>query len=66
MINKVAGYRKMLSLTQKQMAEYLGISEGQYRVKENGKYDFSQSEMKIFFEVTSKRIKNIGLEDIFF
>lgn len=44
MVNKVLGYRKMISLTQKEMASQLGISEGQYRAKEKGLYDFTRNE----------------------
>lgn len=65
-MNKILGYRKMLGLTQKQMAEKLGISENQYRSKEKGKFDFSSSEMKKFYELVKNELKNIKIEDIFF
>lgn len=66
MINKVIGYRKMLSMTQSEMAEKLGLSEGQYRAKEKGYYDFSKTEMKLFHDLVSKQIKNVDIIDIFF
>lgn len=66
MVNKVMGYRKMLCMTQKQMAEELGISEGQYRAKEKGKYEFSQNEMKTFQKLLISKVGNIKLESIFF
>lgn len=50
MINKVIGYRKMIGYTQKQTAKELSISEGQYRSKEKGNYEFSRSETKILSE----------------
>lgn len=66
MINKVLGYRKMLGMTQEQMAKRIGISENQYRSKEKGKFDFSSSEMKIFYKLVKEKIDGINLEDIFF
>lgn len=66
MVNKVLGYRKMLSLTQKQMANKIGISENQYRAKEKGRYDFSKTEMEKFHSVVEKVIDDIEIQDIFF
>ena len=39
-INKVKGYRNMLGLSQKDMANKLNISINAYRNKENGKVEF--------------------------
>lgn len=66
LINKVVGYRKMLSMTQKDMAEKLGLSEGQYRAKEKGKYPFRDYEMQKFHDVVREKIKNVKITDIFF
>lgn len=65
-MNKVLGYRKMIGLTQLQMANELGISENQYRAKEKGKYDFSKTEMEKYHEVVKKTMKDIKIQDIFF
>ena len=66
MINKVVGYRKMLSMTQKEMADKLGLSEGQYRAKEKGRYDFSREEMKKFHSIVNQKLTDVGIVDIFF
>lgn len=66
MTNKVLGYRKMINFSQREMATKLGISEGQYREKEKGRYDFSQSEMKKFYETVQPFLSKVKLEDIFF
>ena len=66
MINKVVGYRKMIGYTQKQMAKELSISEGQYRSKEKGNHEFSRSEMKIFKDIISKKIRISSIDEIFF
>ena len=51
---------------QKDFAKLLGISEGSYRLKELGKSEFKQTEMKkIIDEINGKGIK-VSLEDIFF
>lgn len=65
-VNKVRGYRKMLGLTQKDLALLIGISENQYRLKEKGKYEFSQSEMKKIHELICKNVGVVSLETIFF
>lgn len=66
MVNKILGYRKMLSMTQKEMATQLGLSEGQYRAKENGQYDFSRTEMEKFYNLVHEKMKDITITDIFF
>lgn len=65
-MKKILGYRKMLSLTQKEMAEKLGLSEGQYRAKEKGYYDFSESEMMKFYKVVHEKNNDVKITDIFF
>lgn len=66
MLNKILGYRKMLSMTQKEMGSALGLSEGQYRAKEKGYYDFSKTEMEKFYNLVKSKQLNIKIEDIFF
>lgn len=66
MANKVLGYRKMVSMTQKQMANCIGISENQYRAKEKNRYEFTKREMELFCEAIKRSIPNITIEEIFF
>lgn len=64
-MNTVAGFRRMLGKTQKEMAKELGIGEVTYREKENGKRDFKESEMIAFLNLVNKKLVNISFEDIF-
>ena len=43
-MNKIAGYRKMLGMTQQDMAKRMQISRQTYSLKENGKISFSDDE----------------------
>lgn len=65
-MNKVLGYRKMIGLTQAQMAEKLNISENTYRLKEQGRYSFKQTEIEKFMKAVCKVNPNIKVTDIFF
>lgn len=72
MYPKLVGRRNEKKITQKKMAELLGISKNNYNLKENGKLDFNLVEVKkiltildepydvIFFEpdVTKNSYKN--------
>lgn len=63
---KVAGYRKMLGMTQKEMAQQFNISTQAYWQKEKGKTPFSDNE-KILFKNKLKTIfPNITIDEIFF
>ena len=64
-MNKVKGYRNMLKLTQKQIAEKLDISTVAYIKKENGKSEFKDSEKIKFKELLLPYFPNITLEEIF-
>jgi prophage ps3 protein 14, transcriptional regulator len=66
MINKVKGYRNMINLSQKEMAELLGISFTSYCHKEQGKRDFKDNEKIFFLEIVKKSVPNITIEEIFF
>lgn len=65
-MNKVKSLRVLTDHTQKQMAQKLGLSEGQYRAKEKGRYQFTQEEMLLFLQEVRKVDKSISLEAIFF
>lgn len=64
--NVVAGYRVMLSKTQKDMAGYLDISPQSYNNKENGRRSFNDSEKKKIKELFSSQIKLMSYEELFF
>lgn len=66
MVNKVKGYRNMLKLTQKELAQNLGISTVSYIKKENGKTDFKDVEKLKFKSLLVPYFPEITLEDIFF
>ena len=66
MMNKVKGYRNMLKLTQKEIAEKLDISTVAYINTENGKSEFKDSEKIKFKELLLPYFPNITLEEIFF
>lgn len=65
-MNKVAGYRKMLGMTQKEMAEEFNISHYSYWRKENGKVPFTDDEKKHFKELLKPNFPTITIDDIFF
>lgn len=64
--NKIAGYRVMLSKTQKDMAKILNITPQAYGAKENGKRAFKDSEKIIIKKMVSGLFPYISYEDLFF
>lgn len=65
-LNKVAGYRAMLSLDQYEMAQKLGITPQAYSKKERGITAFNDEEKKIIKEMLLPHFPNITIDDIFF
>lgn len=65
MPNKLKGYRVMAGLTQKDMAEALGISLKSFHEKENGLVEFTLTEAKNIVEILNSKIKDIKFTDIF-
>ncbi|MRE73187.1 helix-turn-helix transcriptional regulator [Mammaliicoccus sciuri] len=66
-MNKIAGYRRMLGMSQKNMAKEFGISEQSYRLKENGKVNFKKQEMLKFRNLLRRELfPTITVDDIFF
>lgn len=63
---KVAGYRKMLGMTQKEMAKKFNISSQAYWQKENGKTSFSDKEKILFKNLLKSIFPNITIDEIFF
>lgn len=66
MPNKLKGYRVMAGLTQKDMAEALGISPSAYNQKENGTININIDESKKLYEFIRNKLPNVNFEDIFF
>ncbi|EPH03110.1 helix-turn-helix transcriptional regulator [Streptococcus intermedius] len=65
-MNKIRGYRNMLSLTQKELGEKLGMTKQTYHNKEVGRYSFTDSEKMAFKKLLLPLFPNITIEDIFF
>lgn len=65
-MNKIAGYRKMLGLTQEELANKIGISRSSFQSKENGKFPFKQTEMKKIVIVFQQADLNVTLDSLFF
>lgn len=66
MRNKIAGYRRMLGKTQKDLAALFGISTQAYSSKERGKTQFKDSEKLIFKNELQKLFPGITIDEIFF
>lgn len=65
-LNKIAGYRKMLGMTQQDMAKKMNISRQTYSLKENGKISFSDNEKVILKELLMQIFPKITIDEIFF
>lgn len=61
MYPKLIGKRNEKGLTQQEMADLLGISKGNYNLKENGKLDFNLLEVKKIL-----KILDTSYDEIFF
>lgn len=57
--NKLKGARVEKGLTQEDMAERIGISTYSYLMKENGKRDFTLTEMKKICKILGKELSEI-------
>ena len=66
MILKVKGFRNMLNLSQKEVADMLGLSKQSFSLKERGKVKFTIDEMKTLKNLFSSINPHITIEDIFF
>lgn len=60
MCNKIRGKRNELRITQREMAERLGISERAYNYKENNKTNFTIQEV-----ITISNILQCSISDFF-
>lgn len=59
-------YRKALKKSQKDIAEYIGISVDGYARKERGENEFKISEMEKIVELVKAEIPSVTIDDIFF
>lgn len=66
MNKKLIAYRKMLNITQKQLADEINISSTSFCHKENGKKNFTQSEMIKITSYFKESIPTITMDEIFF
>lgn len=65
-LDKIAGYRKMLNLTQDDMANLLGISLSSYNKREKGHVDFSDKQKIIIRDIITRHFPNENMESLFF
>ncbi|PKE07200.1 hypothetical protein CW676_03300 [Macrococcoides caseolyticum] len=66
-MNKVIGYRKMLGMTQDDMAKLFGVSVQAYRMKEVGKTAFNKKEMLLIRSLLREKLfPKITIDEIFF
>lgn len=65
-LNKITGYRKMLSLTQNDMAKLSGISLSSYNKREKGRIEFSDKQKIIICDVITRHFPNENIESLFF
>lgn len=66
MNKKLIAYRKLLNITQYDMAEKIGISATSYNHKENGKKEFLQNEMILITDIIKSKIPEVTMDEIFF
>lgn len=66
MKNYVAGYRKMFGITQKELAEKIGVMPATLCNKETGKRLFSQAEMISILEIFKEFDRSVTLDKIFY
>lgn len=66
MSSKIRGYRVMIGKKQTEFAELLSISEGTYRLKEQGKLEFKQSEIQKIMKELKRHKISVTVEEIFF
>lgn len=65
-LDKITGYRKMLNLTQNDMANLLGISLSAYNKRENGRVDFSDKQKIIIRDMITRYFPSENIESLFF
>ena len=66
MNHNLIAHRKMLKLTQTEMANKLGITLASYYKKETGKSDFTQTEMENIKVIVNEKYPELTTDQIFF
>jgi len=66
MNKRLIAYRKMLGLTQSEVAKDIGLSLSSYSRKESGVLQFSQSQMVTVTNFLKDKISEITMDEIFF
>lgn len=65
-INKIAGYRAMLGLTQEEFGKKIGMSKQQYSQKEKGYRAFNDTEKEKIKNILLPYFPEITIDSIFF
>lgn len=65
-MNKILGYRKMIQMSQEEMAERMKINKSSYWRKENGYAEFKDREKIIFRDTVRDFLPQITIDEIFF
>lgn len=65
-MNRVAGYRVALKMTQEDLAKKLNISRQAYSEKERGNVPFKDSEKLILKEMFKEVDSNVSIDILFF
>ncbi|CYV40912.1 transcriptional regulator [Streptococcus suis] len=65
-MSKLKGYRVMLGLTQKNMADKFGISLQSYNNKETGKTSFTDRERLIIRDLVREIKPDITIDELFY
>lgn len=63
MYPKLVGKRNEKGITQEKMANLLGISKGNYNLKENGKLDFNLIEVRKILKILDETYDHIFLDE---
>lgn len=65
-LNKIAGYRAMLGMTQEEFGRMISMSKQQYSQKERGERAFNDKEKEKVKEILLPYFPEITIDNIFF
>lgn len=66
MNKQLIAYRKILNMSQTEMAKAIGIGLTSYNFKETGKSDFTQSEMLSIWKIIKRYNPKVTIDELFF
>lgn len=66
MNKQLIAYRKILNMSQTDMAKAIGIGLTSYNSKETGKSDFTQSEMLSIWKIIKRYNPKVTIDELFF